>query len=160
MTRAQKITRSTTETVPLVVSDLMTREVFTMTKEDSLRALRDVFNLKRIRHVPITDENDNLVGLVTQRDFLTVAVSKFAHFDRFEIDEIYQKIQIGEIMGKKLATVDPQTPAGKAAELMFRNKYGCLPVVSGKRLVGILTEADFVRAFAEAFAKSELTYSS
>ena len=155
MNKPQEARRTEPQVTQPLVKDLMTKEVLTLTKEDSVKALRDIFELKRVRHVPITNDDNGLIGLVTQRDFLTIAVSKFAHFDRAELDEIYGRIKIGEIMGKKVATVIPDTPLGEAADLMYRHKYGCLPVVSEGRLVGIITEGDFVRAFARAFARSQ-----
>lgn len=136
--------------VPITVKDLMTAGVITLTPEDSLRALRDLLAAKTLRHVPITDGNGILLGLVTQRDFLTVAVSKLADIERSELDEIYGRILIRDVMGKKVTTVSPDMPLGEAASIMFQNKYGCLPVVESGRLSGILTEADFVKAFAQA----------
>lgn len=138
------------DTFQPVVRDLMTNEVMTLTPEDSLRSLRDLLEAKRVRHVPITDEQGKLVGLITQRDFLTVAVSKFAHVDPSELDEIYGRIRIGEVMGKKVVTARPWMPLAEAANLMYQNKYGCLPVVEDKKLIGIVTEADFVKAIAQA----------
>jgi CBS domain-containing protein len=53
------------------------------------------------------------------------------------------------MMTREVATADPDTDAYEAAATIFENKFGCLPVVEGSRLVGILTEADFVRRFLE-----------
>jgi CBS domain-containing protein len=57
-------------------------------------------------------------------------------------------------MVTELETVEPETPLAEAASTLFENKIGCLPVVEGNRLVGILTESDFVRRFVEESAKT------
>ncbi len=131
------------------VADLMTREVITLSEEDDLKILRDLLDLKAIRHVPVTRDGDYLVGLVTQRDFLTVAVSKLAHEDPQILDAIYSSLKIKDVMGKKVRTISPDAPLSDAARLMTEHKFGCLPVVEDGRLVGIITESDFVKAFLE-----------
>lgn len=129
------------------VRDLMSTELFTMFKDDSLRALKDVFQLKTIRHVPIVDDDNRLVGLMTQRDFLRLAVSKLAHVGKEEIDDVYSNVKLSSVMGRKITTIRPDAPLSSAAQIMLKHKYGCLPVVDGETLVGIITEADFVAAF-------------
>lgn len=132
----------------LRVRDLMSTELITMDPDETLRDLAKLFEWKAIRHVPITDDSERLVGLVTHRDYLTVAISKFAQLNKAEIDEVYSHIKIRDFMGRKIAAATPETPLRAAAQMMLENKYGCLPVVDGEKLVGIITEADFVRAFA------------
>lgn len=129
------------------VADLMSTEVFTLSKDDTLKTLHDVFDHETIRHVPIIDENRQVVGLVSQRDFLKYAVSNFVHISKHDIDSLYSKTRISEIMGRKVTTVSSETPVSVAGATMLKNKYGCLPVVDQDRLVGILTESDFVEAF-------------
>jgi CBS domain-containing protein len=62
---------------------------------------------------------------------------------------------VREIMVTEIETVDPDTPLVEAAETLFENKIGCLPVVEGNRLVGILTESDFVRRFVQEESRRE-----
>lgn len=139
----------------LAVRDLMTPDPITLTDQDTLREARDLFAWKGIRHLPITDEQGAFIGLFTHRDFLTVAISKLAHVTAKEENDLYAGIRLHEVMGRKITSIAPEAPLGEAARLMFENKYGCLPVVdsSNGRLVGIITEADFVRAFVEFEAR-------
>ena len=129
------------------VKDLMSSELFTLFKDDTLKSLQDIFDLKMIRHVPIIDDNRMLVGLVSQRDFLKFSVSKLVRAGKNDIDDLYSKTMISEIMGKKVMTVSPETPLSVAGAAMLKHKYGCLPVIDKDRLVGIITESDFVEAF-------------
>ena len=64
-------------------------------------------------------------------------------------EDILRRRRVGEIMVTEPETIEPDTPLAEAAEIMLENKIGCLPVTEGTRLVGILTEADFVRDYLE-----------
>src|SRR4051812_11158388 len=63
---------------------------------------------------------------------------------------VMQRILVEEVMTSEVETIEAAQPLEEAAQIMFENKYGCLPVVEGSRVVGILTESDFVRFFALA----------
>lgn len=132
----------------LFVSDLMSVDLFTLRADDTLREARTMMSLARIRHIPVVDERDRFVGLVTHRDILTASVSRFAGLNKEERDALDAGIPIDEIMRKDVLSVSPETLLRDAARLLLKHKYGCLPVVdaaAGDRLVGIITEADFLR---------------
>lgn len=134
---------------PLLVRDLMTDRVETLGPDDDLAALNDLLDAKHVRHVPVVDDDGDLVGLVTQRDLLRAAA------DSGEIPfslqrDILGTMTVGEIMTSPVETTEPERELREAALTMLENKFGCLPVVEGTRLVGILTESDFVRYLAEA----------
>ncbi len=130
----------------IYVSDLMTSKVFTLQRTDTLQDVRSLMQLAKIRHIPVTGEGGQFVGLLTHRDLLGYAVSHLAEIDPQEQEEIESAIMVGEIMQTDVRTVSPDTLLREAAEILYRNKYGCLPVLDGdKKLVGIITEADFLR---------------
>ena len=129
------------------VEDLMTKEVFSLGLEDTFNMVDSMMKWRRIRHVPVVDEYGALAGLVTHRDFLKVAVSRLADADPVQIKQAYKNIKVKDIMQKDVVAVPPTLPVAEAAQLMHENKFGCLPVVSEGKLVGIITEADFVKAF-------------
>lgn len=129
----------------LKVSDLMTPKVFSLRENDSLQTARSIMALGRIRHIPIVDKNEAFVGLLTHRDLLSVTISKLADVEDHVQDEIDASIPIREIMRHDVTTVPEDIDLRDAAELLLKHKYGCLPVVRQERLVGILTEADFLK---------------
>ena len=137
------------EKTMFLVKNIMTRDVFTLTQTDSLSAARDLMDLARIRHIPIVDGQGNFAGLLTHRDILAAAVSELAGINRRTQDEIEAGIPIREIMQRDVYTVSADTPLKEAAKLLLEEKYGCLPVVSGRKLCGIITEADFLRLTIE-----------
>lgn len=129
----------------LYVSDLMTRETFTLRESDSLKTARSMMSLARIRHIPIVNEKLEFIGLITHRDVLSATISKFAEVDKKTRDEIDEGIPVSEIMRTDVTKIPPDTKLRDAAEILLNHKYGCLPVVEEGVLVGILTEADFLK---------------
>jgi CBS domain-containing membrane protein len=138
----------TTGNSTLYVRDLMTEQVIAVVPEDSLTTLRDLMYERHIRHMPVVDRDRELVGLVSQRDLLRNALIEQQDVPIFVEDVLLQHLLVGDMMNTGVEAIEPDTEIGEAARIMFENKYGCLPVVEGRRLVGILTEADFVRLFA------------
>jgi len=83
---------------------------------------------------------------------LPLSFSSFSDIDQDVQDAINEKIPITRIMKSNIATISPNTKMREAAQFMYKNKYGCLPVIDENdrnRLVGIITEADFVKFFVE-----------
>jgi len=128
----------------LLVKDLMTRDVVTLEADENLLLADDVMRLGRIRHLPVVERGE-LVGLVSHRDILRSSVSSIAGLSHSEDATIKRAIPVREVMRRDVLTVTADTSALDACRLILERKLGCLPVVDGgKRLVGILTEADFV----------------
>ena len=94
------------------------------------------------RHVPILDPQGGLLGLVSQRDLLAAAGSSLFGEDREDSGEDY--IALEAIMTEQVTTVDRSASLRGAALLLQQHKLGCLPVVEDGRLIGIVTDADFV----------------
>jgi CBS domain-containing membrane protein len=126
------------------VSDLMTTDIFALQDLDTLLTARSVMALAKIRHIPIVDSENSFVGLLTHRDILAAAVSRLAEIDQHEQDELDSGIPIREIMRTGARTVPPDMNLRDAAKILLDNKYGCLPVLDEGKLVGIITEADFL----------------
>lgn len=129
----------------LTVGDLMTTQLFTLLESDSLYTAKQIMEMARVRHVPIVDANDAFIGLITHRDMLSVAVSKLSDIDDSTQDELDAGIPLREIMRTDVAIVSPSMQLRDAAQILLEHKYGCLPVVEAGKLVGIITEADFLR---------------
>jgi CBS domain-containing protein len=129
----------------LKVKDLMSSPVFSLKENDSLHSARELMDLQRIRHIPIVTVDYAFTGLVTHRDILSATISKLADLDPETQKEIDSGIPIHEIMRADVTSVSPDMSLKDAARLLLNNKYGCLPVVETGVLVGIVTEADFLR---------------
>ena len=131
------------------VRDLMTPDPYTLQPRDTLAALYDLMDSHRVRHVPIVDADGELVGLLTHTDLAMSALGSLSDLPLSQERDLLQRRRVREVMVTDLETVEPDTSLAEAAATLFENKIGCLPVVEGSRLVGILTESDFVRRFVE-----------
>ena len=129
----------------LAVKDMMSKDVFVLYLDDNLLLAEEMMQWKRIRHIPVVDREYNLKGLVTHRDILRASISTVAQLSNLEVHDIQTHIFLQDIMRTSVFTIRPEADIKEAARVMLREKIGCLLVVEGDRLVGILTEADFLR---------------
>ena len=127
------------------VRDLMTREVATLTANDSLTIADDVMRLGRIRHMPVVDDDGQLVGIVSQRDLFRDALARALGYGHHAQNKMLSMLRVKEVMKSQVQTVTPDTPLAEAAAHMLRDKVGCLVVLDGGAIAGILTESDFVK---------------
>lgn len=139
----------------LLVSDVMTTKVITLTTHDSLKTAREIMQKARIRHLPIISRAGNFVGLLSQRDLLRASVSNFADVEQDVREQIEAGIPVSEAMEVEVLTVPPDMPLAQAGELLLAHKFGCLPVLERGQLLGILTEADFVKLCLALLAQSD-----
>jgi CBS domain-containing protein len=122
---------------PITVGDFMTRELVTLSEGDDIALADGMLKLGGIRHLPVVRDGA-LVGLLTHRDLLRATSA-----DR-------RVTTVGEVMVRDLVTARAETPLVVAARAMLERKFGCLPVTDPSgRLVGIVTESDFVRFAAD-----------
>jgi CBS domain-containing protein len=114
------------------------------TVPDALKLTRE----RRINYLPIVNKKGKLIGIVSRNDLMQAAPSKATTLSVFEANYLLAHLEVEEIMNKPI-TVLEDTPLEEAARLMVENGIGCLPVMRDKDLVGIITETDIFKAFAE-----------
>ena len=134
----------------LRVRDLMTPDVHVVRPDDAIARLRELMSEKHIRHLPVVGDDGGVVGLVSERDLLRRAAGLDSEVPLSVSDDVSAAVKVNEVMTWQVETVEADEDAATAAGVMLENKYGCLPVLEQGALVGILTEADFVRFVAEA----------
>jgi acetoin utilization protein AcuB len=133
----------------MLVRSRMTRDVVTATPATTLFEALALMHERRIRHLPVLAD-DRLVGIVTDRDLRTLVPAP-GTIPEAESRRLLEERHLAEVMVRDVVTVLQDTPVEEAAKLMHRHRIGALPVVSGERLVGILTASDLLRAFVELF---------
>ena len=127
------------------VADLMSTDLVTLIEDETLAHAQRCMARGRIRHLPVVRDGV-LTGLITHRDLLAASFSIFAEVERNEQRRIFDTVRVVEAMHRDVVTVSPDLGVSQAAAILLENKYGCLPVVDGEGvLVGIVTEADFLR---------------
>lgn len=121
----------------LKVSEFMQTDLLTVDKDDILELVGELMDWRRIRFVPVEDQHGNLQGVITSR-LLTRSLLK-------TIREPNDKaLVVSDIMIDKPQVIDPDASIMDAMKVMRENKIGCLAVVKGKKLVGVITETDFL----------------
>jgi acetoin utilization protein AcuB len=112
----------------------------------------------KVRHLPVLDGGSRLVGIVTDRDLRQVVLDPRLQ-ERLGVGlaDALEGLTVRDIMTWAVITVRPETEIRDAARLLHQRKIGALPVVKNGRLVGILTEADVLRAFAEILGEGVLS---
>lgn len=129
------------------VGQFMSTDLFTVRPDDLVDLAASVMDWRHVRHVPVEDEEGRLVGLVTHRGLLHL-------FSRGS--QTSGNLTVKDIMKAHPLTVTPNTPTLDAMAIMREHRVGCLPVVEGDQLVGIVTSYDFLEASARLF-KQHLT---
>lgn len=131
------------------INELMTSPVYSLRETDTLQSARVLMEKKRIRHVPIIASDNAFRGLITNRDVLANTISHLANIDPATQDEIDAGIPLQEIMRTDVHTITPDHSVREAAHILYNHKYGCLPVVDGGKLVGIISDRDMYRILVE-----------
>ena len=120
----------------MLVRDVMNHPVITIETGTSLQEANDLMWQQGVRHLPVM-EHGRLVGIVTDRD-LRISTSEFAPMP------YSPQARVEEVMTAPVLTADPLDPVEEAAKVMRDRRIGCLPVVEGRELVGIITGIDLL----------------
>jgi acetoin utilization protein AcuB len=130
---------------------VMTKNPVTVHPDMSMTELRLLMDKKQIGHLPVMDRSNNLVGIITKKDMLKTGPSPATTLDMYEISYLLSKLKVEKVMVKDVITVDENDVVEEAARIMADRDIGCLPVMRGNILTGIITETDLFRFFVKVF---------
>lgn len=130
------------------ISELMTKNVVTVEADQLLRDVVDLMRLKKIRHLPVVS-GAKLVGIVTDRDVKRALPSVFSG-DQEEFERVLSDTRVEQVMTKDPFTLRPTDEVKEALKALIERKFGGIPIVSDGKLVGIVTDIDFLRAFLKS----------
>ena len=144
----------------LCVRDVMTKTPLTIDPEAPLATAVAVMRERELRHLPVVDDAGRLIGIVTDRDLRSaIFAPAFAEYLPGEtrrrlrsLATTLENLRVQDIMTWDAVTIGPAAPIAQAAAVMTSARIGCLPVVDGARLVGIVTERDTLRALASTLS--------
>ncbi|NNE04984.1 MAG: CBS domain-containing protein, partial [Xanthomonadales bacterium] len=120
---------------------IMTTDVVSVSPSDPVAKARLLMKDHRIRHLPVVSDSGELIGLVTQTDLFAAQDS----FLREKDDRLpVRDFPVEDIMVTGIATVEKKASLRQAALFLEKHRFGCLPVVENGKLVGIVTDSDFV----------------
>ena len=129
----------------MLIEEIMIKDVLTLSPENTVKDALDAMRDKKIRHLPILSVDGTVVGIVTDRDLKEVVPSSVSEIkDNSPYDTL-----LSEVMTKNPILGHPMDFVEEAAVLFYDNKIGSLPIVSNKKLVGIITETDLLYKYIE-----------
>lgn len=142
----------------------MTTDVVSVKRETTIRELAEIFTKHRVGSVPVVDESGNLIGIVTESDLIEqdkslhipTVISLFDWVIYLESEKKFEKeLQkmtgqtVGDLYTDTAEMVTPDTPVSEVADIMSSKKLHALPVVEGKRLVGMVSRIDLIRTMVK-----------
>lgn len=130
------------------VKDIMRGKVVTLHVGDTLDVAGDIMGMGYIRHLPVVDTENRVVGIVSQRDLFRASISSVLKFSKDKEQEWMHTIKVRDVMSPEVTTIDREAGMVEAVDKLVAEKFGCLPVVDEDgKLVGLLTETDCLRCF-------------
>lgn len=116
----------------MTIEEIMTSDPITLDKNATMDRAAEIMQQNRIRHIPVVENGNKLVGLLTQRDLLAASAGAAS------------SVKVADVMRKKVISIDENAEIRSAAIEMQQAKIGCLPVLRGEELIGIITDSDYV----------------
>jgi len=139
----------------MLVKDRMTPSPVTITPDTSFPEAFRIIKERGIRHLPVVDEQQKLIGVVARTDLLHASPSMAVPSNIFEMSYLLANLHIREVMSSPPITVFEDAPLEEAARVMVEKKVGCLPVMRDGTLVGMITETDIFETFVEVLGGKE-----
>jgi acetoin utilization protein AcuB len=127
----------------------MTPHPVTITPESSITAAQRVMKENNVRHLPVISPGGALIGLLTRTTLEQVLPSRLTTLSVYELHYQLEKVTVRDAMLRQVITTTEDVPIEQAARLMWEKKIGCLPVMRGNKLVGIVTDIDLMRTMFE-----------
>lgn len=129
------------------IHQIMSTDLFTVSEEDLVNLVINIMDWRNFHHVPVENSKGELKGLVSSEILM--------HHFSTSFGKDMLTLSIKDVMNKKPATVKAQTPTLEALKLMRKYDQKCLPVLEGKKLIGVVTEYDFVKICQALFEELE-----
>jgi CBS domain-containing protein len=149
------------EIIMLTVADIMTKKVVSVKSGTTVRELAEIFDRERFGSLPVVDEDGNITGIVTASDLveqgrplhIPTVISLFDWVIPLEGEQSLQRDlrkitaqTAAELAAVNVVTVSAADPVSRAAEIMSSHKLHALPVVEGKKLIGMVSRIDIIRS--------------
>lgn len=128
------------------VSTIMTTQLVVLNTTDSLEKAERLFKKHRIRHIPVIESQNRIVGMLSLTDLLRISFADGAYEDEEEVETVvYEMFSLPQVMAKNIKTVNPETTIKEVAQLLAKEEFHALPIVEDGNLVGIVTTTDLIK---------------
>jgi len=126
------------------LNELMTPKPFTLFENQTVLDARTLMSEKNIRHIPIVNKDNILAGIFTQRDLFAVMESRTLQLSQDEQNFRESQIPLSDVMTHNPTFATTKAPLREVALYLQKEKYGCMPILKKDKLVGLITDSDFV----------------
>jgi acetoin utilization protein AcuB len=133
----------------MLVGERMTRPVYSITPDTPIQDALKLMRKERVSRLPVLNNQEKLVGIVSEDDVLHASPSDVTSLSVWEINYLLSKITVERVMSKDVITVREDTPLEEAARIMADHRVGGLPVLSDDVVMGMITQTDIFRVFIE-----------
>lgn len=131
----------------MYVKDAMTKDPYCISKETKLSQALDIMNQNDFHRIPVVDDDNNLIGLITEGTILETIPTKSTSLSKHELNYLYEKASVDLLMIKDVKTISKEEVLEKAVMEMRSNSVGCLVVTEADKVVGIITDNDIFDSF-------------
>lgn len=131
------------------ISAIMNPTPITVTPDDTMNAAIRKMKDHNFKHLPVVNAKGLVVGVVSDRDLKRASPSDATMLEVHELLYLMDRVKVAQVMTKQPITAGPDTGIPAGAALLVKHKVGCLPVVSNGKLVGIVTQTDFLNHLAQ-----------
>lgn len=128
----------------MIIKNYMSSECLTLKPNSTLAQARELMETRRVRQLPVVDSENRLVGILSKRDIYAASVSVLSKNYEREKKLIESHISVEEIMTRDVRTVSPNDDLASAALTLQEMRVGALPVVEDGKLIGIISNTDFL----------------
>lgn len=128
--------------IPL--QDIMSKKLLTLHPKDKMSRVKEIFDEYAIHHIPIL-VNEDLVGILSKSDFDYICHVSNNSYDRFIQDKVLQSESVDKYMTKNIYALTGVNTIGEAVEIFLENRIRCLPIIKGKKLLGMVTPFDILK---------------
>ncbi len=131
------------------ISQIMSKDLITLTPKDSLYEAERLFKKHNIRHLPVV-ETKKLVGVVSYSDLLKISYADVNESDDIE-SVVYDMYTVPQLMAKSPVSISPDSTIKEAAEILALHSFHSIPVVENEELVGLVTTTDLLQYFIDQY---------
>ncbi|MCK4706623.1 MAG: CBS domain-containing protein [Gammaproteobacteria bacterium] len=128
----------------ITIDEFMSSKPYTLRETNTLNDAVRIMTEKHIRHIPVTDNDNHVIGLVTQRDVLAATEPRLQRQVNSSSRPGNEEMLLADMMIRDVSVIQKSDSLRRAALYIQSHKYGCLPVISDDCLVGIITDSDFI----------------
>ncbi|MBS9461501.1 CBS domain-containing protein [Flagellimonas sp. 389] len=133
------------------VSEIMTKDLITLTVDNDLVSAEELFKKHNIRHIPVVDK-DRVVGMLSYTDLLRISFADAVDEDEETVDTmVYNLFTISQVMARDVVSVSSNTTIKEVAQFLAQKEFHAVPVVDEGKLVGIVTTTDLINYLLDLY---------